>query len=174
MEITTARLRIVPLKEEHFEGVCGYALDEENARMMVFFPKASREEVGEFIRAAELEMKKPQPDYYEFSVFLGEEIIGGVSMFFEGQYDRGELGWIIRKDKWGSGYAGEAAEGLMRYFREKHGINRFIAQCDSENTSSERVMKKLGMSFAGAHGGRKNRSSDEERTEYLYEIVYDK
>ena len=94
-------------------------------------------------------------------------------MFFEGQYDRGELGWIIRRDKWGCGYAGEAAEGLMRYFYEKYGIKKFIAQCDSENKSSERVMKKLGMSFVGVHGGRKNRSSDEERQEYLYEKYWE-
>ncbi len=156
---------------EHYEGVCGYALDEDNARMMVFFPKSSCDEVREFIEAAELEMKKPKPDFYEYSVFSGDENIGGLAMFFEGHYDRGELSWIIRKDKWGSGYAAEAAEALIRYFYSGFGIKRFIAQCDSENSNSQRVMKKLGMSFSEVHGGRKNRSSDEERQELLYELV---
>ena len=40
----------------------------------------------------------------------------------------------------------------------------------SENTASENVMKKIGMTKVSCHGGRKNKISDEERNEYLYEM----
>lgn len=57
----------------------------------------------------------------------------------------------------------------MEYCRAS-GPSRFIAHCDSENTASRRVMEKLGMSLREISHGRKNRSSDEERDECLYEL----
>lgn len=43
----------------------------------------------------------------------------------------------------------------MEYCLENTGIRRFIAHCDSENSASQRVMQKLGLSFAEERSGRK-------------------
>ena len=172
MKITTERLTLVPISEEYLDSACAYAMNDENARLMVYLPKESRGEVAEFIRSAQLEWQKPQPDICEFAVLLGNEHIGGMTMYFEGDYTRGELGWIIRRDCWGHGYAVEAAKGLMKAFRKSMGINRFIAHCDSENKASKRVMEKLGMHYLETHGGRFNRLTEGERMECLYEIIF--
>ena len=113
-----------------------------------------------------------EPEYLEYAILLGNEHIGGLTMYFEGHPERGELGWIIRKDCHGRGYAAEAAQALMDHFREVLGVQRFIAHCDAENAASRRVMEKLRMTLKEIHGGRYNRLSPEERQECLYEIVY--
>ncbi|MER2080206.1 MAG: GNAT family N-acetyltransferase [Ruminococcus sp.] len=170
MDILTERLRLTPLTLSYLDSACAYALNPENTQMMVFLPNRDKAETEAFIRRAEAEWSKERPEFLEFAVLQGGEHIGGVTLYFEGDFSRGELGWIIRLDCQGKGYAAEAAQGLMDYFHRHWGLNRFIAHCDSENIASRRVMEKLGMRRLGVHGGRYNRLSDEERLEYLYEI----
>ena len=172
MKITTERLTLVPISPDFLESACEYAMSRENARLMVYLPKTSRDEVAEFLQNAEREWQKPRPDFCEFAVLLGNEHIGGMTMYFEGDYTRGELGWIIRRDCWGHGYAAEAAKGMMEEFRRTMGLERFIAHCDSENQASKRVMEKLGMRYVETHGGRFNRLTEGERSECLYEIIF--
>ena len=69
------------------------------------------------------------------------------------------------------GYASEAAAALLSFAEKELGIKHFTAHCDTENTASRRVMEKLGMKLSDEHGGRKNRLSDEERREYLFEYI---
>lgn len=172
MKIKTERLTLVPISETFLDSACAYAMNADNARLMVYLPKDSRDEVREFLRSAGREWQKPQPDICEFAVLLNGEHIGGMTMYFEGDYTRGELGWIIRRDCCGNGYAVEAAKGLMEHFRKAMGLDRFIAHCDSENTASKRVMEKLGMHYVETHGGRFNRLTEGERRECLYEIIF--
>lgn len=98
--------------------------------------------------------------------------IGSVSAYLEENGTAWELGWIISREAHGCGYAAEAARALMEYCLETTGIRRFIAHCDSENSASQRVMQKLGLRFAEEHSGRKNRGSDEVRSEMMFERVF--
>lgn len=82
----------------------------------------------------------------------------------------GELGWVFHKDCWGQGFASEAAGALLEYAVRELKIRHFIAHCDAENPGSYRVMEKLGMTRTAVSHDRKNRASDEARTEYQYEL----
>ena len=106
------------------------------------------------------------------AVLLDGRHIGSVSAYLEENGTAWELGWIISREAQGCGYAAEAARALMEYCLEITGIRRFIAHCDSENSASQRVMQKLGLSFAEEHSGRKNRGSDEVRSEMMFERVF--
>ena len=170
MKIQTERLTIVPLTQEHLDTACLYMLSPENAQMMVYLPAENREEVRRLIEKAALERQKSEPEYLEYAVLLDGEHIGGLTMYFEGHPERGELGWIIRKDHWGQGFATEAAQALITHFADQ-GCRHFIAHCDTQNPASARVMEKLGMTRTGTFGGRKNRNAAEESQEYQYELV---
>lgn len=159
---------------KYLESTCEYALNPENAMLMVYLPKDSREEVEQFIKDAEAQWSLDVPDICEFALLYNGSHIGGMTVYFEGDYTRGELGWIIRRDYWGMGFAVEAAQGLIDFFSKKMNLSRFIAHCDAENSASVRVMEKLGMSYVETHGGRFNRSTQGERLEKLYEIKLNK
>lgn len=104
------------------------------------------------------------------SVFSGESALTREPEISEKPARSGELGWVFHKDYWGRGFAGEAAAALVAYCVRELKIRHFIAHCDAENPGSYRVMEKLGMTRTAVNYDRKNRASDETRTEYQYEM----
>ena len=170
MEIRTKRLVLKPMSMEYLHTVHAYASDPENTRFMTRLPNEALEETERFIRGAEAAWGMDPPAFCEFVVLLGDAHIGAASVYPSERSGEAEVGWIINKAYWGRGYAAEAARAAMDYAASRLGIRRFIAHCDAENDASRRVMEKLGMRFVSREGGRKNRSSDEERMELLYDL----
>jgi len=169
MRITTDRLALEPISLEHLGSTHAYSSDLENTRMMMFLPYESIEETESVIRESMDMWQSDAPHHLEFVVLLDGVHIGGVTLY-PTQPGEAELGWILDKRYWGHGYAAEAVRGVMDYGRREREIRRFFAMCDSENEPSYRLMERLGMQRVPGIGARKNRSSDEERSELMYEI----
>ena len=75
------------------------------------------------------------------------ELIGDCGCFIrelEGSVEF-ELGWHVRRDLWGRGYATEAARHCAEYAFSRLGAERIIALVRPENKSSCRVAEKIGM-----------------------------
>ena len=75
------------------------------------------------------------------------ELIGDCGCFvreLEGNVEL-ELGWHVRRDLWGKGYATEAAGYCIEYAFQKLDAERIIALVRPENRSSCRVAEKIGM-----------------------------
>lgn len=168
MELHTERLTLKPLGMQYLDTTACYSIDPENTRHMCFLPHSDITETRAFLEGAEAEWNKENPAFYEFAVLYQGKHIGAVSLYFEDGL--GELGWIIRKDHWGQGFATEAAQALISHFADQ-GCRRFIAHCGTQNAASVRVMEKLGMKKTGVSGGRRNRASTQESQEYQYELV---
>ncbi|MGN0299441.1 MAG: GNAT family N-acetyltransferase [Lachnospiraceae bacterium] len=170
IELQTERLVLKPLGLQYLESVHSYASDIENTRYMLHLPNTSIEETAAFLRGADMEWNKNQPEFYEFAVFYENHPIGAVSIYLEDDVKTGELGWILDKKYWNKGIVTEAARELISFSVRRCGITHFIAHCDTENLASCCVMEKLGMRRTGEYGGRKNKASSEERREYQYEL----
>ncbi|MBQ8092709.1 MAG: GNAT family N-acetyltransferase [Clostridia bacterium] len=173
MEITTERLVVKPAGPEYLESTFAYASDPVVTHFMMHLPVASVEEQRERLERAAEEWKAANPHALEFVILMNGWHIGGLTLYIISE-DRheAELAWILGRDYWHKGIAYEAVTALIDYARREWHIHRFIAQCDAENTASEQLMKRLGMHFVSCLGGRKNRSSNEERQELTYEILF--
>ena len=171
MEIRTERLTLRPIGLSDFVTTHEYASDPENTRFMLYLPNDSEEETRGFLRASEEEWKKPLPADYELAVVFDGTHIGCISLTPDEPRTSAEFGWIINKRFQRRGFAYEAASALLKYAADNLGIKHFIAHCDSENAGSRGVMEKLGMTLTKEYGGRRNKLSDEERRECLYEIT---
>lgn len=170
-EIRTERLTLRPVTMGDLETTHAYASDLENTRYMMFLPYASLEETARAIEKAVDEWRKPEPAFCEFAIVKDGLHIGGITLYIVEDRTVGELGWVLSKDHWNRGYVTEAARAMIPYAREKWGIRRLFACCDSENEASQRVMEKLGMHCTVRDGRRTNRSmGDEARTEWVYEM----
>lgn len=55
------------------------------------------------------------------------------------------MGFVISPDRWGSGFATEAAQALLRFGFEGPGLKRIWATCRPENLASVRVLERIGM-----------------------------
>lgn len=152
------------------ESTHKYASDLENTKFMVHLPNNSIEETKLFLSAIDEEWKKENPSFFEFAILLDGKHIGAVSIYLNDERNIGELGWILDKEYWGYGYAYEAAKLLVKFGKEQLIVSHFVAHCDSENIASYKVMEKIGMKLACVNGNRKNRSSQEHRSEFQYEM----
>lgn len=56
-----------------------------------------------------------------------------------------ELGWSLRPEETGKGYATEAVEEVLRICFEDLGLRRVTADCFADNVPSHRLMERVGM-----------------------------
>jgi [ribosomal protein S5]-alanine N-acetyltransferase len=76
----------------------------------------------------------------------GNPLVGvaGLAMV-EGVGPDVEAAYILRRDRWGRGYATEALRAVLAIGHEQLGLERVVALAYVENHASRRVMEKAGM-----------------------------
>ena len=60
-----------------------------------------------------------------------------------------DIGWRLRRDAWGNGYATEGAQRCLKYAFETLGLDRVVSACPVTNKASEQVMQRIGMEKQG-------------------------
>ena len=58
-----------------------------------------------------------------------------------------EVGWAVDPERWGEGFASEAAAASLRWGFERGGLDEIVAFALPHNVASRRVMEKLGMAY---------------------------
>jgi RimJ/RimL family protein N-acetyltransferase len=80
---------------------------------------------------------------------LSGEVLGfcGLKRSDEGSPVEGrfEIGWRLREDAWGRGYAKEAAQAALRAGFERFGADEIVALTVTQNEASWGLMQRLGM-----------------------------
>jgi len=61
-----------------------------------------------------------------------------------------EIGYMLKREYWGMGYAAEGAEALAQYGFAEIGLNKVYASIRPENLRSIRVAEQIGMSAEGS------------------------
>jgi RimJ/RimL family protein N-acetyltransferase len=56
-----------------------------------------------------------------------------------------QVGWTLRADRWGKGYAREAAQASLALAFERLGLERVYSQTSERNSASWGLMERLGM-----------------------------
>jgi RimJ/RimL family protein N-acetyltransferase len=115
---------------------------------MQYYPAPfSRAEVNEWIRRNRARYSDVGFGMWAMLRKLSGELIGDCGCFMR-ELDgdiQCELGWHVRRDFWGNGYASEAARHCIEYGFLKLGMARMVALIRPENLSSCRVAEKNGM-----------------------------
>jgi RimJ/RimL family protein N-acetyltransferase len=73
---------------------------------------------------------------------------GGLSWVDLAGRRRLEVGWALRGDRWGRGYATEIGRAGLAY-AEELGTADVVAFTEPHNTRSRAVMERMGMRYAG-------------------------
>ena len=87
---------------------------------------------------------------------LDGEFLGDCGLTWQQVNDRSELevGFHIRADSWGRGYATEAAAACKEFALAELDVVQLVAIIHPENMASRRVAEKIGMShIENDHGG---------------------
>ncbi len=86
-----------------------------------------------------------RPENLEFGFYRREDGLligaGGIGKCSDGLHN---LGYNLRRDMWGKGYATEAAKAMLSWGHRELGINVFAAEHALENAASGNVIRKCG------------------------------
>lgn len=75
------------------------------------------------------------------------QIIGWNGLEFLPDTNETEVGYLLSRAFWGKGYATEAANAAVQFGINKIRLNEIIGLTHPENTASQRVLEKCGLSF---------------------------
>lgn len=78
-------------------------------------------------------------------------LLGTVTVFFNGSQreHRAELGYILGREHWGSGYMNEAQSAVLDYAFGELALHRLEADVDPANEASLRSLERLGFKREG-------------------------
>jgi len=150
--LTTNRLHLVPLSEEHLELEVELDSDPEVMRYTAGRPHSRAEVEQSHRRRLAASHNIPGLGFwvgFADDVFLGWWILqppnGPDQPKVPGEAD---LGYRLLRRHWRRGYASEGAADLIRYGFEDLGLDRIFAQAMAANTASRATMASIGMTFA--------------------------
>jgi RimJ/RimL family protein N-acetyltransferase len=80
---------------------------------------------------------------------------GGLSRIWLDGAERLEVGWTVRRECWGQGYATEIGRAGLAYAVDELAADEVVAYTEPHNLRSRAVMERLGMRYARdtVHGG---------------------
>lgn len=145
--IETSRLQLRDWEAEDLEPFSQLNADEQ---VMRYFPKTlTSEETNAFYQRILVEFKEYGFGLYAVEVKETKEFIGFIGFHratFEADFTPCiEIGWRLKKEAWGKGYATEGASACLQYGFDKLGFNDVYSFTADVNNPSKNVMKKIGM-----------------------------
>ena len=119
---------------------------QADPRVSEFLGALGRDEAEQKVRANEGEWD--DRGYGRFAVIerATGRFIGRVGLKYWTEFDETEVGWALRPDAWGHGYATEAAEASIDWGFENFDLPYITALIEPKNERSRRVAERLGMS----------------------------
>jgi RimJ/RimL family protein N-acetyltransferase len=146
--LETERLRMRMVAEDDFEAYARIHGDDETQRYLTGQGMTRAEA---FRHMALLAGHWRLRGYGMWAVVEKEtnEFVGRVGFHNPEEWPGFELGWTIARDRWGRGYATEAARRALQYAFEDLGKTHVISLIHPENERSIAVAKKLGETYEG-------------------------
>ena len=154
--LTTARLRLEPMADAHLDGLNALNADPEVMRYISGQPetRAETQAIIERVKARWADVGYSWWTFFERDTgeIVGAGCLQNLRREAAPQPDRDcpmELGWRLRRDRWGRGYASEAAFAMVDWAFDTFAPGELLAVCEPANTASSGVMKRLGMRDLG-------------------------
>jgi ribosomal-protein-alanine N-acetyltransferase len=146
IELITSRLRLRPFEETDLEPLLAILGDAETMR---WYPAPfDRDRVVSWISGNRESYERNgfglvAIEDRETGEFLGD--VGPTIQDVDG-VPHVELGWHVRRDRWGEGIATEAGLACRGWSWDNLDVDHLISLIRAENLPSRRVAEKLGMS----------------------------
>jgi RimJ/RimL family protein N-acetyltransferase len=149
--LTTDRLVLRRWTETDIEP---FARMNRDVEVMKYFPETlSHEETIQMLDRIRLSFEKNNFGLYAVEDKLAGEFIGFTGFAipsFESFFTPCvEIGWRLRKESWGQGFATEAAAACLKYGFTTLNFKKVVSFTSALNVNSERVMTRIGMRKVG-------------------------
>ena len=147
--IETKRLILRRYKESDIDAIYEIITDDRLSKY-IKYPKLTKEEelecIKEWIKAADKSKnEKWVIERKEDGIVIGNIDVNTVVK----KHNYCNVGYTIRYDYWGNGYAAEALKAVANHLLEESGYYLVECSCNELNKQSSRVMEKAGFKRDG-------------------------
>jgi RimJ/RimL family protein N-acetyltransferase len=150
-EIRTDRLLLRPLSAADTEALAAINADPEVMRYIGDGAARTPEQTAAYTAKAAAHWDEHGWGAFALTEHATGELVGlamlAVPAFLPEILPATELGWRVKRDRWGRGYAPEAARAVMGFAFGELGLDRVVSCVHSANAASIRVAEKLGMTL---------------------------
>lgn len=125
-------------------------LHDERLHTYIPFPDLTKKEELEYIKNCIAEVEESK--YEKWSIVLKNEniTIGNISVnTVNKKHNYCNVGYVVRYDYWGNGYASEALEAVSNYLLNDRDYYLVECSCNELNKQSSKVMQKAGFKKDG-------------------------
>ncbi len=147
VQLETPRLILREFAEDDWQAVQAWAADAEVIRFEPWGPNTEDQTKAYLQHAIELRREVPRTRF-EFGISLKDTslLIGACNICIQNSLlMEGDIGYTLRRDAWGRGYATETAQALLAFGMNTLDLRRIWAMCHVDNAASVRVLEKVGM-----------------------------
>lgn len=132
----TERLILRRYKEEDLQDLFEYLSDQEVVKYEPYKPLTLNEAKENLV------WRIGTDEMIAVELKSSHKMIGNVYLG-KREFEALEFGYVFNREYWGQGYAAESCEALIQQAFSK-GIHRIYAECDPCNTSSWKLLERLG------------------------------
>jgi RimJ/RimL family protein N-acetyltransferase len=142
MLIETERLLLRPIELADLDEFTALHTDPKVTR---FIRPLNRSAARARIRLAGREWKEHGYGIVTVLDRQSDDFLGRAGLKYWAEFDETELGWALRRDAWGHGYATEAARACLEWGFAEFDMPYLTAMINPDNTRSVRVAERLGL-----------------------------
>lgn len=148
--LSTERLRLEPFDDQHFEGLHAMNRLPEVMRFISGQPETP-EQTRAGIGVVKERWARHGFSWWAFIEIGSGRLVGAGCIQYLGRDPANphEIGWRLVPDKWGHGYASEAARAMAAFAFETLDAPLLCAVRHPDNADSAKVMRRLGMRYRG-------------------------
>ncbi|MCF4966706.1 GNAT family N-acetyltransferase [Nostoc sp. CMAA1605] len=143
-QLATPRLILRAFKQQDFDAYADMCGDSEVMRYIGYGKPLSREESWRNLAMMLGHWQLRGYGMWAVEEKSSGEMIGRIGYWQPEDWPGLEIGWSLRRQFWGLGYATEGAKAAMAYGFENWGITQLISLIRPENQASRRVAEKIG------------------------------
>lgn len=168
-KIETKRLILREFDEKDLDALYAFGSSKNVGPMAGWAPYESKKEAKAMLRAFRM-----TTEVWAIALRENDEFIGNIGLYFDEKRsvdDVRMLGYALREEFWGNGFAGEAAEAVIAYGFDKMKLDLISAYVYPENERSKRLLEKLGFAFEGRMRLASTKWNGEVTDDLCYSIV---
>ena len=146
-------------------------IHDDRLQSFISFPNLTKEQELEYIKECIKNVETDKCEKWSITLKGNNETIGNISVnTVVKKHNYCDVGYVIRYDYWGNGYAAEALNIVSNYLLES-GYHLVECTCNELNKQSFRVMEKAGFKKDGCIPNRRlNKDGTYSGVEYYSKI----
>jgi RimJ/RimL family protein N-acetyltransferase len=147
VELTGVRVTMREISLDDLDAALAFASDPEVTRYLPFEPQSRQQERAAIVRMTAEARATPRMQFELAAVSRTTGAMVGMGRigFTPGQTAAADIGYLLRRDCWGSGLGTEIAGLLVGFGFRQLGVHRVWAGHHPDNPASGRVLEKVGM-----------------------------